>query len=91
MLAVNSQPSLVWTRPTNRQDSVTSEAVDFGHALQVMGPYAQWDIPVIGQSYLLFRARLVPPYAFSPGTESLETRLFAPEDIPFDQVALCSV
>ena len=57
-----------------------------GHALQIMAPYAQWDIPVIGQSYLLFRAKLVLPYAFSPGAESLETQLFEPRDIPFDKV-----
>ena len=55
-----------------------------------MAPYAHWDIPVIGQSYLLFRARLAAPHTFSPGEESLETRLFRPADIPFDQVLLPS-
>ena len=58
--------------------------------MQIVAPYAHWDIPVIGQAYILFRARLAPPYTFWPGTESLETRLFAPEDIPFDQVIRCS-
>ena len=55
---------------------------------QIMAPYAQWDIPVIGQSYLLFRAKLAAPHSFSPGTESLETELFEPRDIPFDKVQL---
>lgn len=53
---------------------------------QIMAPYAQWDIPVIGQSYLLFRAKLAAPHSFSPGVESLEAELFEPRDIPFDQV-----
>ena len=53
---------------------------------QIMAPYAQWDIPVIGQSYLLFRAKLAAPHSFSPGAESLETELFEPRDIPFDEV-----
>ena len=53
---------------------------------QIMAPYAQWDIPVIGQSYLLFRAKLVAPHSFSPGAESLEAELFEPRDIPFDKV-----
>lgn len=54
--------------------------------LQILAPYAHWDIPVIGQAYVLFRARLLPPYSFDAGTESLETQLFAPHEIPFDQV-----
>jgi hypothetical protein len=57
----------------------------FGCA-QIMAPYAHWDIPAIGQAYMLFRARLLSPYSFSAGTESLDARLFAPKDIPFDQV-----
>jgi hypothetical protein len=51
-----------------------------------MAPYAHWDIPVIGQSYLLFRARLAAPFEFSAGEESLETRLFDLADIPFSEV-----
>lgn len=54
--------------------------------MQIMAPYAHWDIPVIGQAYILFRARLAEPYTFEPGTESLETCLFAPHEIPFDKV-----
>ena len=84
-----------WHVAVSNKSLQSPHAVDLltrgGHALQIMAPYAQWDIPVIGQSYLLFRAKLVPPYAFSPGTESLETQLFEPEDIPFDKVCIrCS-
>jgi hypothetical protein len=46
------------------------------------------DIPAIGQSYLLFRARLAPPFTFSAGgtPESLEARLFTPSEVPFSEV-----
>ena len=54
---------------------------------QVLAPYSHFDIPVIGQAYLLFRARLMAPHTHAPGVESLETALFLPEDIPFDQVS----
>ena len=43
------------------------------------------------QAYILFRAKLAAPFTFQPGPESLETRLFAPTDIPFDDLAFSSV
>lgn len=57
----------------------------------MLAPYAHWDIPSIGQAYILFRAALTEPYSFSPGPETLETALFAPSDIPWDQLAFSSV
>lgn len=46
----------------------------------------------MSQIYMLFRARLAPPYAFSARQpESLEARLFAPEDIPWAELAFSSV
>eukprot|EP00884_Botryococcus_braunii_P011226 jgi/Botrbrau1/20103/Bobra.0173s0007.1 len=59
--------------------------------VEVLAPYAHFDIPLIGQSYILFRARLLPPFTFGSGPESLETVLMKPEDIPFDQIAFSSV
>jgi len=56
-------------------------------ARQVLAPYSHFDIPVIGQAYQLFRARLMPPFTYEPGAESLETRLFTPEEVPFDQAS----
>lgn len=59
--------------------------------VHVLAPFAHWDIPAIGQSYLLFRAQLAAPFTFSSGPESLEVDLFDPADIPFDQIAFSSV
>ncbi|XP_010940232.1 nudix hydrolase 23, chloroplastic isoform X3 [Elaeis guineensis] len=58
--------------------------------VEIVSPFAQLDIPCIGQSYIIFRARLKTPY-FSPGPESLECALFALDDIPFDSLAFSSI
>lgn len=58
--------------------------------VEVLSPFAQLDIPRIGQSYIIFRARLKTPH-FSPGPESLECKLFALDDIPFDSLAFSSI
>ncbi|KAJ0963863.1 hypothetical protein J5N97_028985 [Dioscorea zingiberensis] len=58
--------------------------------VEVISPFAQLDIPLIGQTYIIFRAKLRKPH-FSPGPESLECALFAPEDIPFDSIAFSSI
>lgn len=49
--------------------------------------FSMIDVPVIGQTYIIFRAKLLEPYTFSPGHETLETKLFDPNDIPFDEVS----
>lgn len=59
--------------------------------VEVTAPYAHLDIPIIGQAYILFRAKLLSPYTFSPGPESLETALFLPDDIPFQEIAFSSI
>lgn len=56
--------------------------------VEVLAPFAHFDIPRIGQAYILFRAQLAHPFTFGAGEESLETALFSPEDIPFDKVSL---
>jgi ADP-ribose/FAD diphosphatase len=54
--------------------------------VEVLAPYAHFDIPYIGQAYIFYRARLVSP-EMGPGTESLEVKLVAPEEIPWDALA----
>uniref|UniRef100_A0A0D3H9T9 Nudix hydrolase domain-containing protein n=1 Tax=Oryza barthii TaxID=65489 RepID=A0A0D3H9T9_9ORYZ len=58
--------------------------------VEILSPFAQLDIPLIGQSYIIFRARLKTPN-FSPGPESLECALFTLDDIPFDSLAFSSI
>jgi len=50
---------------------------------------AIYSVPHISQVHLMYRARLATP-DFAPGPESLETRLFAWEDIPWNELAFPS-
>lgn len=52
--------------------------------------YALYNLPHYNQVYLIFLGRLADS-GYSPGEESLETRLFAPEDIPWEQIAFQAV
>ncbi|PKA60646.1 Nudix hydrolase 23, chloroplastic [Apostasia shenzhenica] len=58
--------------------------------VEIMSPFAHLDIPLIGQSYIMFRAKLRKPY-FSPGPESLECALFSLDDIPYGSLAFSSI
>lgn len=58
--------------------------------VEIIAPYSHFDIPHIGQAYLIYRARLSEP-DFGAGVESLETQLFAPDAIPWDELAFHAV
>ena len=50
--------------------------------------FAAVDVPRAGQLHLFFKARLISDHA--AGDETLETALYAPEDIPWDDIAFQS-
>ncbi|XP_052173182.1 nudix hydrolase 23, chloroplastic isoform X1 [Diospyros lotus] len=58
--------------------------------VEVLSPFAQLDIPLIGQTYIIFLGRLKRPH-FSPGPESSDCRLFSLEEIPFNALAFSSM
>lgn len=58
--------------------------------LEIEGVLAIYSIARIGQVQVIHRARLARP-DFSPGDETLETQLFAWEDIPWAEIAFPSV
>jgi 8-oxo-dGTP pyrophosphatase MutT (NUDIX family) len=67
------------------------ETLEEANARVEVGPlYALYNIPYINQVYMLFRARLLDT-DFSAGAETLETRLFAEADIPWDHIAFATV
>ncbi|XP_068640181.1 nudix hydrolase 23, chloroplastic-like [Aristolochia californica] len=93
------QPSYgLWTLPAGYQEigesaaeGATRETFEEACAeVEVVSPFAQLDIPRIGQSYIIFRAKLKKPQ-FSPGPESLECALFSLDEIPFDSLAFSSI
>lgn len=54
--------------------------------VEVGNLYSLYSLPRVNQVYLIFRSRLLNT-DYSPGTESLETRLFDEADIPWDALA----
>uniref|UniRef100_A0A7N0V0D9 Nudix hydrolase domain-containing protein n=1 Tax=Kalanchoe fedtschenkoi TaxID=63787 RepID=A0A7N0V0D9_KALFE len=88
----------LWTLPAGYMEmgeSAIEGAVretweEAGARVDVLSPFTQLDIPLIGQTYIIFLAKLKDSQ-FSPGPESLECRLFAHDDIPFDSLAFSSM
>ena len=54
--------------------------------VEIIAPYAMYNIRHVSQIYLMFRARLLDN-DFKPGNESKEVRLFNEEEIPWDEIA----
>ncbi|XP_071687498.1 nudix hydrolase 23, chloroplastic-like [Rutidosis leptorrhynchoides] len=95
----NIQPSFgLWTLPAGYLEigeSASEGAIretweEAGAKVKVISPFAQLDIPLIGHTYIIFLAKLIMPH-FSPGPESLECRLFALEDIPYESLSFSSM
>ncbi|CAN8317955.1 unnamed protein product [Cochlearia groenlandica] len=95
----NIQPSHgLWTLPAGylevgesaAQGAMRETWEEAGATVEVISPFAQLDIPLIGQTYVIFLAKLKNPH-FAPGPESLECHLFALDEIPFDSLAFSSI
>ena len=61
-----------------------------GAEVEIRDLFAVFDIPHVEQVHLFFRAAMTSPH-LAPGVESLEARLFKPDDIPWDELAFESV
>ena len=68
------------------QGAVRETWEEAGARVQVIAPYAHFDIPYIGQAYIFYRARMLSP-EYSAGTESLEVKWVPPSEIPWDALA----
>jgi ADP-ribose pyrophosphatase YjhB (NUDIX family) len=87
-----------WTLPAGylelnegAQAGAEREAMEeAGVRIAIDGLLAVYDIPRISQVQLIYRARLVGP-ELAPGPESLEARLFAWDEIPWQDLAFPSV
>ncbi|XP_004493593.1 nudix hydrolase 23, chloroplastic isoform X1 [Cicer arietinum] len=95
----NIQPSHgLWTLPAgyleigeSAVEGAMRETREEANAdVEVISPFAQLDIPLIGQTYMIFLAKLKKPH-FSPGPESSECQLFALDDIPFNALSFSSM
>jgi ADP-ribose pyrophosphatase YjhB (NUDIX family) len=83
-----------WTLPAGYLENgetvaqgAVRETLEEAHArVEIIAPYALYNICYVNQIYLMFRARLVSDH-FRPGAESLEVRLFGQDEIPWQQLA----
>lgn len=84
----------LWTLPAGFMENgeTTAEAairetLEEANARVALGElYSMYNLPYINQVHLLFRASLLD-LDFSPGSESLEVRLFEEQEIPWGELA----
>jgi len=84
----------LWTLPggfmengeTTTEAAIRETAEEANARIAVGDPYSMYSLPHINHVNILFRARLLDTN-FSPGSESLEVRLFTEAEIPWDQIA----
>jgi ADP-ribose pyrophosphatase YjhB (NUDIX family) len=88
----------LWTVPagfmengeTTAQGAQRETLEEANARVEILGLYSLFNIPHINQVYLLFRARLLD-LDFHAGAETLETRLFAESEVPWDEIAFITV
>jgi len=88
----------LWTLPAGFMENGESaaegaarEALEETNArVEITQLYTTYSIPRISQVYIMFLANLLDPDV-SPGEESLEVKLVAEDEVPWDQVAFAMV
>lgn len=83
-----------WTIPagyleegeTVEEGAMRETCEEAGAKIELLEPYALYNITFISQIYLIFRGGLLDG-AFKSGHESLEARLFKKNEIPWDHLA----
>ncbi len=88
----------LWTVPagymengeTTHQGALRETLEEANARVEIGALYALYNIPHINQVYLLFRARLLD-LGFHAGAETLEAKLCAESEIPWDQIAFATV
>jgi ADP-ribose pyrophosphatase YjhB (NUDIX family) len=87
-----------WTLPagfmengeTTRAGAERETTEEAGARIELGELFSMLDVPHVHQVHLFFNARMLGP-ELDPGPESLEARLFAEEEIPWDEIAFRTV
>ena len=88
----------LWTLPagymemfeTMEQGSARETREEAEAEIEIEQLYCLYNIPRIGQIYVLFKAQLLNGQ-FGAGEETIESRLFSEDEIPWDELAFPSV
>lgn len=88
----------LWTLPAGFMENgeTTAEGAaretweEAGARIRLGELYTLYNLPHINQVYFMFRAQLTD-LDFAPGVESLETKLFTENEIPWDEIAFKTV
>ena len=84
----------LWTLPagfmelgeTTAQGALRETVEEAGARVELEGLYSLINVVRVGQVHLFYRARMLDA-DFVPGPESLEARLFAEHEVPWDEIA----
>lgn len=87
-----------WTLPagfmelgeTTAQGAARETDEEAGAHFEIEGLFSVLSVPRVGQVHLFYRARLLND-RFDPGPETIETRLFTEDEIPWDEIAFRTV
>jgi len=95
--AIDPQYGL-WTLPagfmendeTVQQAAVRETLEEANAKVDLQELYTLLNLPHVSQVYMMFRSQLLD-LNFKPGVESLETRLFSKDEIPWDKIAFKTI
>src|SRR5690349_1688030 len=84
----------LWTLPagfmelgeTTEEGALRETVEEAGARVELEGLYSMLNVVRVGQVHLFYRARMLD-IDFMPGPESLEARLFAEDEVPWDEIA----
>jgi ADP-ribose pyrophosphatase YjhB (NUDIX family) len=87
-----------WTLPagflelgeTTAQGAARETVEEAGAKIELEGLFSVISVARVGQVHLFYRARLLSDQ-FEPGTETIEARLYAENEIPWDEIAFRTV
>ena len=87
-----------WTLPagfmelgeTTAEGAARETDEEAGAHFELEGLFTVLSVPRVGQVHLYYRARLLDDQ-FNPGFETMETRLFGEDEIPWDEIAFHTV
>ena len=84
----------LWTLPagfmelgeTTAEGALRETIEEAGARVELEGLYSMLNVVRVGQVHLFYRARMLD-IDFVPGPESLEAKLFAEDEVPWDEIA----